>query len=123
VDLEASVPSSTVTPISHAAPQSVQSRNHARSLRIKLEELEAFRRERTELVQQVRALEASDDIQPQILRVASGFEGLAELKAEMFEDTLDEELEKYDVSLREMESYRQKQEVVISDIKVQSNVD
>lgn len=112
-----------MTPTSHAAPQSVQSRNHARSLRIKLEELEAIRRERTELVQQVRALEASDDIQPQILRVASGFEGLAELKAEMFEDTLDEELEKYDVSLREMESYRQKQEVVISDIKVQSNVD
>jgi len=114
------VPSSTATPTSHAASQSVQTRNHARSLRTKLEELEAFHHERAELVQQVRALEASDDIQPRILRVASGFERLTELRAEMFEDILDEELAKYDVSLREMRTYQQKQGAVIADIKVRS---
>ncbi|KAL9714113.1 pH-response regulator protein palA/rim20 [Leucoagaricus gongylophorus] len=117
-DLEASVPSSTATPTSNAASQSVQTRNHARSLRTKLEELEAFHHERAELVQQVRALEASDDIQPRILRVASGFERLTELRAEMFEDILDEELAKYDVSLREMRTYQQRQGAVIADIKV-----
>jgi len=65
-------------------------------------------------------LEASDDIQPRILRVASGFERLTELRAEMFEDILDEELAKYDVSLREMRTYQQRQGAVIADIKVRS---
>ncbi|KXN89114.1 pH-response regulator protein palA/RIM20 [Leucoagaricus sp. SymC.cos] len=118
VHLEASVPSSTVTPASHTTPQSIQTRNHARSLRVKLEELDAIHRGRFQLVHQTRDLEAADDIQSRILKVASGFERLAELRAEMFEDILDEELAKYDKFLNEMGSYRQKQESVLADIKV-----
>lgn len=117
-DLEASVPSSTVTSSSHTTPQSVQTRNHARSLRVKLEELDALHRDRIQLVHQASALEAADDIQPRILKVASGFERLAELKAEMFEDILDEEILKYDRFLSEMGSFRQKQEAILADIKV-----
>lgn len=117
-DLETSIPSSTVATSSHTSPQSVQTRNHARSLRVKLEELDALHRERTQLVHQARILEAADDVQPRVLRVASGFERLAELRAEMFEDILDEELAKYDKFLHEMGTCRQKQESVLADIKV-----
>lgn len=73
------------------------------------------------MLRQARALEAADDVQPRILKVASGFERLAELRAEMFEDILNEELAKYDRFLNEAGNCRQKQEVVLSDIKVRGS--
>ncbi len=76
-------------------------------------------RDRTQLVGQARNLEAVDDIQPRVLKVAGGFERLAELRAEMFEDILDEELAKYDRFLSELEDLQKKQDAVLGDIKVQ----
>ncbi|KAJ3573631.1 hypothetical protein NP233_g2307 [Leucocoprinus birnbaumii] len=118
VDLEASVPSSTVVTTSQTTPQAVQTRNYARTLRVKLEELDGLHRERTQLTHQARALEVADDITPRILRVASGFERLAELRPEMFEDILDEELAKYDRFLHELGNCRQKQETILADVKI-----
>ncbi|KAF9450357.1 BRO1-domain-containing protein [Macrolepiota fuliginosa MF-IS2] len=117
-DLEASVPSSTVMAPLDTAPQSIQTRNQARSLRVQLEELDTIHHDRNQLVHQARALEAVDDIQPRILKVASGFERLTELKAEMFEDILDQELAKYDRFLSEMGNLRQKQEALLADVKI-----
>lgn len=70
------------------------------------------------MVHQARALQAADDIQPRILKVASGLERLTELRAEMFEDILDEELVKYDRFLTEIGELKQKEETILADIKV-----
>lgn len=118
-DLEASVPSSTVGSPSNF--QSLQTRNHARSLRARLEQLDALHHDRDQLVNQARNLEAADDIQPRVLKVASGFERLTEIRADMFEDILDEELAKYDRFINVMGDLQQREESLLADIKVWSS--
>ncbi|EKM78721.1 hypothetical protein AGABI1DRAFT_59755 [Agaricus bisporus var. burnettii JB137-S8] len=115
-DLEASVPSSTVGSSSNF--QSLQTRNHARSLRARLEQLDALHHDRDQLVNQARNLEAADDIQPRVLKVASGFERLTEIRADMFEDILDEELAKYDRFINVMGDLQQREESLLGDIRV-----
>jgi programmed cell death 6-interacting protein len=60
----------------------------------------------------------ADDIQPRILRAASGLERLAEVQPAMFEDISDEELAKYDKFLQEVGENEQKQNGLLADIQV-----
>ncbi|CAA7266857.1 unnamed protein product [Cyclocybe aegerita] len=115
--LEASVPSTTVSTAARSTPQGKLTRQHARALRVKLEELDILHRDCDQLIHRARSLVAADDIQPRILKASSGFERLAEVTPEMFEDVLDEELAKFDKYLVEVAELRRKQTEILEDIQ------
>ncbi|KAF8149996.1 BRO1-like domain-containing protein [Crassisporium funariophilum] len=115
--LEASIPSSTVSSAARATPQGKQTRQHARALRVKLEDLDTLSRDRDQIVHRARSLAAADDIQPRILKASSGFERLAEVQAEMFEDVSDEQLAKFDKFLVEMAEIERKQKEILEEIQ------
>ena len=113
------MPSTTVSSTTQATtPQGRKTREFARSLRVKLEELDSLHRDRDELVRRVRSLAATDDIQSRILLASSGFERLAAVTPEMFEDVLDDELAKFDKFLVEMTEVTKKQGALLDEIRV-----
>ncbi|KAF9532602.1 BRO1-like domain-containing protein [Crepidotus variabilis] len=116
-NLEASVPSSTALSSARPTPQGRQTRDHARALRAKLEELDALHREAGQLVRRARSRAASDDIQPRILKAASGFERLTTVTPEMFEDVLDDELAKFDTFLIEIREMKKRQTGLLEEIR------
>ncbi|KAF8910637.1 BRO1-like domain-containing protein [Gymnopilus junonius] len=115
--LEASVPSSTGTSTAQLSPQGKQTRQHARALRAKLEELETLRQDRDQLVHRAKSLAAADDIQARIMKAASGFERLANVTPDMFEDISDEELSKFDKFLVEMGEMERRQQDIVAEIQ------
>jgi len=99
-------------------PQGKETRQHARALRVKLEELDTIHRDRDQLVYRARSLASADDIQPRVLKASSGFERLADVTPDMFEDVLDEELTKFDKFLVEMAEIGRKQRGILDEIRV-----
>jgi len=85
---------------------------------MKLEELDTLHRDRDQLVHRARSLAAVDDIQPRIMKAASGFERLTEVTPDMFEDISDEELAKFDKFLVEMDEIARKQIEILGEIQV-----
>lgn len=83
-----------------------------------LESLDNLHRAGEQLVRRAQTLANADDIHGRIVRVASGFERLAEVQPDMFEDVVDEELAKYDRFLGEIADNGEKQAGILSDIKV-----
>jgi len=71
-----------------------------------------------QLVYRARSLAEVDDIRERVFTSASGFEKLAELRPEMFEDTLGEELLKYDKFLVEIGDLGRKQKDILETIQV-----
>ena len=69
-------------------------------------------------MRRVRSLAATDDIQSRILLASSGFERLAAVTPEMFEDVLDDELAKFDKFLVEMTEVTKKQGALLDEIRV-----
>lgn len=118
--LESSVPSSTGAITTHSTPQGKQTRHYAHGLRVKLEELDTLRRDRNQIVHRAQALGSADNIQQRVMKSSSGFERLAEVTPDMFEDILDEELAKFDKFLIELEDLEKKQNDIIEDIQVNS---
>lgn len=68
-----------------------------------LEQLDDLVRERSQLVSRAQRLTDADDISPRIVKEAAGLERWAEVQPSMFEDTLDQELAKYDKFRRDIE--------------------
>ena len=96
-ELEAAVPSSTVSFISR--PKSSEenlTQSHARQLRAALESLGDIQRERAQTIARAKRLSESDDITPRILRAAAAVEQWVEVKPSMFEDESDEAMAKYE---------------------------
>jgi programmed cell death 6-interacting protein len=116
--LEMSIPSSTVSSAAQSTPQGRLTRQHARALRVKLEGLDTLNRDRDQLVHRASSLVAADDIEPLILKASSGFEQLADIQPEMFEDVSDEQLAKFDKFLVEMSEIERKQNDILEDIQV-----
>lgn len=116
--LEASVPSSTGISTAQMTPQGKKTRQHARNLRVKLEELETLRQDRDQVVHRAQSLAAADDIQPRIMKAASGFERLVDVTPDMFEDISDEELAKFDKFLVEMGEIERRQKEIVAEIQV-----
>ena len=116
--LEISIPSSTVSSAAQSTPQSRLTRQHARALRVELEGLDTLNRDRDQLVYRANSLVAADDIEPLILKASSGFEQLADIQPEMFEDVSDEQLAKFDKFLVEMSEIERKQNDILEDIQV-----
>ncbi|EJD06562.1 BRO1-domain-containing protein [Fomitiporia mediterranea MF3/22] len=96
-DLERWVPSSTSFPENRRKDAAnAHTQTHARALRAHLETLDDLRSSRAQLVQRARRLADGDDIQPRIMREAAAFERWREVEPVMFENTLDQEMNKYE---------------------------
>ncbi|KAG6872669.1 hypothetical protein C0995_007778 [Termitomyces sp. Mi166 len=116
-DLEASIPSSTISSSAVTTVQGRETQNHARALRVQIEALDDLHRTREQLVRRVRTLATADDVRERVTRVAVGFARLTEVTPAMFEDMSDEELAKYDKFLVEMSEIGQRQVAIIAEIQ------
>ncbi|KAJ7170650.1 BRO1-like domain-containing protein [Mycena crocata] len=116
-DLEAAVPSSSLTPSSRSSSEAAEALKHSRALRVALEALDTLHRELQDFVRRAQSLAEADDVYPRILNAASGLEKLAEVKPEMFEDVLDEELAKYDKFIEENNKAEGKQAELLAAIE------
>ncbi|PPR00900.1 hypothetical protein CVT24_000385 [Panaeolus cyanescens] len=118
--LEAAIPSSTVSPTAQSTPQGRITREHARALRVKLEELDTVRQDYEQLVHRAQSLAAADDIQPRIVVASTGFQQFTQVTPEMFEDILTEELVKFDKFLSEMVELEGKQRDLLNHIEIKN---
>jgi hypothetical protein len=112
--LEASVPSTTMS----AATSNRETKLHARALRRSLEALDDIQRIRADIVRRTNLLADADNIQPRIAREATGVARWAEVTPAMFEDTIQEELVKFDKFRADLELGVEKQTTLLADIKV-----
>ncbi|KAI0001514.1 BRO1-like domain-containing protein [Russula compacta] len=115
--LEAAVPSSTVVQTGPRRPAIGETQTHARALRVLLEQLDDLARERNQLVSRAQRLADADDISPRIIKQAAGLERWVEVQPSMFEDTLDQELAKYDKFRRDVEEGAVRQSELLEDVK------
>ncbi|KAJ3557381.1 hypothetical protein NM688_g1507 [Phlebia brevispora] len=116
-DLEAAVPSTTVSMASRIdAGDKNSTQSHARQLRVLLESLGGIQRERAQSVARVKWLAESEDITPRVLKAATAIERWVEVQPSMFEDLLDEALEKYTKFREDLEAGEQRQEVLLESI-------
>ena len=115
--LEAAVPSSTVVWSSPRQPAIGETQTHARALRVLLERLDDLARERSQLVLRAQRLADADDISVRIVREAAGFKRWAEVQPSMFEDTLDQELAKYDKFQLDIEESATRQSELLENVK------
>jgi programmed cell death 6-interacting protein len=111
--LENSVPSST-----GLSSVSAETRAHAQELRKYIESLDNLLRSRGELLEMANDLAEMDNIQPRVMKAASGFERWAEVEPAMFEDILDEEISKYDKFLQRLRENKEEQAQVLTNIEV-----
>ena len=82
-----------------------------------LEQLDDLVRERSQLVSRAQRLADADDISTRIVKEAAGLERWAEVQPSMFEDTLDQELAKYDKFRRDIEDSGVKQTELLENVK------
>ena len=82
-----------------------------------LEQLDDLVRERSQLVSRAQRLADADDISTRILKEAAGLEKWAEVQPSMFEDTLDQELAKYDKFRRDIEDGGVRQMELLESVK------
>ncbi|KAI9512028.1 pH-response regulator [Russula earlei] len=115
--LEAAVPSSTVIWSNTRRPAIGDTQTHARALRVLLEQLDDLRRERDQLVSRAQRLADADDISTRIVTEAAALGKMAEIQPSMFEDTLDEELAKYDKFRRVIEEGAVRQSELLESVK------
>ncbi|KAF8656828.1 hypothetical protein AX16_002376 [Volvariella volvacea WC 439] len=116
-ELEASIPSSTTLPGDPAPAQASQTQVHARSLRSLLDTIQDFHKSLDDIIDRAKLTEEVDDIHDRILRVADGYEKLAEVHPALFEDIMDEELSKYDKFIKEIDDIQQRRENTISEVR------
>ncbi|PAV16120.1 pH-response regulator [Pyrrhoderma noxium] len=95
-ELEDWVPSTTAKPSKRKDPSQAQTQAHARALRVHLEALDDLRSERAQLASRANWLVDADDVTPRIMRKATAFELWTKVEPVMFEDTLDQEMNKYE---------------------------
>lgn len=82
-----------------------------------LEQLDDLVRDRNQLVLRAKRLADADDISVRIVKEAAGLERWAEVQPSMFEDTLDQELAKYDKFRRDIEDSAARQSELLESLK------
>jgi late p6Gag/p9Gag-like protein len=82
-----------------------------------LEQLDDLVRERSQLVSRAERLVDADDISPRIVKEAAGLERWAEVQPSLFEDTLDQELAKYDKFRHDIEEGSVRQAELLDNVK------
>ena len=111
------MPSSAIVWSSPSKPTTGATQNYARALRMLLEQLDDLARERNQLVSRAQRLADADDISTRIQKEAAGLESWVEVQPSMFEDTLDQELVKYDKFRRDIEEGASKQSELLENVK------
>ncbi|KAF8589825.1 pH-response regulator [Ramaria rubella] len=114
-EIERSVPSSTVSSVSGGGSKSTQ--GHARVLRSYLESLEDLVHTRTELVRRIKRLADADDVAPRFMRDAAAVARWVEVRPEIFEQAIEEELAKYDRWRDELEEGARRQEEALQEVQ------
>ncbi|KAG8835885.1 pH-response regulator protein palA/rim20 [Serendipita sp. 399] len=102
---------------SPSSPLSTQTKSHVRILRGHLESLDELRRNRQHSLIRAQNLSSGDDISDRIKLVAVGFERWTQVKAEMFEDVMEEELQKYDKFKSEITATANEQKELLKKIE------
>lgn len=100
-DIESHVPSSSP---SSSAASNQDTRRHAQHLRAALEELDSLHHASEDLVRRVQDLRDADDIEAKVVLASHGLAKLATVKPELFEELLDEELEKYERFIKQVKA-------------------
>ena len=95
-----------------------ETQTKARALRKLLEDLEDLQQARGSIVSQAKRLAATDNIKPQILRLALSFEAWKEIDPAIFEGVIEHQLTMYDRFKEEMEESSAKQEGLLARITV-----
>ncbi|KAG8686668.1 pH-response regulator protein palA/rim20 [Ceratobasidium sp. 395] len=104
--MERLIPSHTT---SANSAESIQAHTYARAIRTGLEHLEDLRSARARCVESARQRANTDDIKPRIMREAAGLARWVEVKAAMFEGTIEEEMGKFDRYRDSVEEGKEKQ--------------
>ena len=92
---------------------------YARNLRVLLERLDTIHAERAQIVRRAENRAQDDDIRERIQKAASTTKNnLADMPPAMFENILEEELEKYDQFYEMLKDTEQEQEDILSAIEV-----
>lgn len=116
-ELEALVPSTTVSIDGKVSMANNQTQIYARALRALLESLDDIRKDCSQLVARAQRLVEADDIKPSIISAASNFNRWEELTPAMFVDVSDAELAKYDRYIQGLAEGKKKQEGILEAIK------
>ncbi|KAI6115655.1 BRO1-like domain-containing protein [Pisolithus croceorrhizus] len=116
-ELEALVPSTTVSIDGKISRANNQTQIHARALRGLLESLDDIRKDRSQVVARAQRRVEVDDIKPSIISVASNVDRWEELTPAMFVDLSDKELAKYDRFIQELAEGKKNQEGILEAIK------
>lgn len=95
-----------------------ETQKHARGLRVHIEELDDLQRARVNLMQRAQRLAEAEDIKPRIMREASAIESWIEVNPTMFEDSLDQEMGKYEKFKESIEENTSRQVDLLETIKV-----
>ncbi|KAH7884708.1 BRO1-like domain-containing protein [Phlebopus sp. FC_14] len=119
--LEAMVPSSTVSVGGKSSSAASQTQIHARILRGLLESLDDIGHNRKELVTRAQRRSEVDDIRPRIVTAAANFERWVEVTPAMFANVSDEELAKYDRFIQGLAEGQKKQQELLEAIKSANN--
>ncbi len=82
-----------------------------------MEQLDDLVRERSQLVSRAQRLVDADDISPRITKEAAGLERWTEVQPSLFEDTLDQELAKYDKFQHDIEEGSVRQAELLDNVK------
>ncbi|KAF8526304.1 BRO1-domain-containing protein [Hysterangium stoloniferum] len=114
-ELEKYVPSSTVNATPGGGARSTQ--GHARALRAHLESLDDLVHARSELVQRVQRISETDNVTPRFMREASAHARWVEVRPDVFEQAIEEELGKYDRYRTELEESERRQEEALNGIR------
>ncbi|KAI5122282.1 hypothetical protein M0805_002362 [Coniferiporia weirii] len=118
-ELDRWVPSSTASISNqHKDPAKAQTQTHARALRVHLEALDDLREGRAQLVHRARRLADADDIRPRIMREAAAIERWTDVEPAMFENMLDQEMNKYEKFRSGVEEGTEKQAELLGLIKI-----
>ncbi|KAI6038820.1 BRO1-like domain-containing protein [Pisolithus marmoratus] len=115
--LEALVPSTTVSIDGKISMANNQTQIYARALRGFLESLDDIKKDRSQLVARAQRLVEVDDIKPSIISAASTLNRREELTPAMFVDVSDAELAKYDRFIQGLAEGHKKQEGILEAIK------
>ncbi|PVF99793.1 putative pala protein [Serendipita vermifera] len=113
----AALPTNNPSPKTSASPLSTQTKSHMRILRGHLESLDEIRRNRQLTLIRLQNFASSDDISDRIKLVALGLERWTEVKAEMFEDVMTEELQRYEKYRNEISSTEPEQRDLLRKIE------
>lgn len=116
----ATLPSTSPIPRGKSSPLTTQTKSHVRILRGHLESLEELRRNRQHALLRAQNVLAHDDISDRIKLVAVGLERWTQVKPEMFDEAMTEELGKYDKYQNEITATKEEQDGLLKKIEVRA---